>query len=97
MNTRIRYHKAVEGKMISRRNFLTSEGREVKVELDLNSRKYRVVDAASGSEVASGGDTVNVNVLKIQAKQHLTTLGVEFADESRVREVDDGHEILIGS
>lgn len=85
MNQRIRYHKSRSGILQSRRNFITSGGQEVIVELDLNVKKFRILDSVSGVEVASGGNTRNVSVLKIQAKRGLTVLGVEFAEESRNR------------
>lgn len=89
MNQRIRYHKAKNGVMTSRRNYTTSAGSTVVVELDLNNKKYRILDASSLSEVATGGNTKNVSVLKIQAKKELVDLGVTFAEETRDREVGD--------
>lgn len=85
MNQRIRYNKTRSGVLQSRRNFMTGQGQEVVVELDLNSKRYRILDSVSGAEVATGGNTRNVSVLKIQAKRGLTDLGVEFAGESRNR------------
>lgn len=82
-NQRIRYSKANQGVMRSRRNFITGQGKEVMVELNLNVKKYRILDSVSGEEVASGGNTRNVSVLKIQAKRGLTDLGVVFQDETR--------------
>lgn len=84
MNQRIRYSK-VGTVLTSRRNFVTSDGKEVKVELDLTAKKYRVLDSTTGVEVATGGNTRNVSVLKIQSKRALVALGVEFADEKRSR------------
>jgi hypothetical protein len=85
VNTRIRYNKPNNGVLRSRRHFTTLAGREVVVELDLNQKKYKVLDSMSGEEVLSGGDTVNPSVLKIQAKQGLMNLGVSFSDETRTR------------
>lgn len=90
MNQRIRYSKARTGILQSRRNFITGSGQEVMVELDLNSKRYRILDSVSGAEVSVGGNTRNVSVLKIQAKRGLTTLGVEFADETRTRKLPVG-------
>ncbi len=84
-NTRIRYHKAKNGILTSRRNFLTLDGKTVIVELDLNNKKYRILDAVTMEEVASGGNTRNQSVLKIQSKRALTELGVSFAEEVRDR------------
>lgn len=84
-NQRIRYNKSRPGVLLSRRNFTTGAGQEVNVELDLNIKKYRILDAATGAEVASGGNTRNSAVLKIQAKRGLTDLGVAFQDEKRDR------------
>lgn len=84
-NTRIRYQQTKPGVLQSRRRFVTAAGTEVLVELDLNQKKYRVLDASTGAEVAAGGNTRNVSVLKIQSKRGLTELGVSFTDETRVR------------
>lgn len=84
-NVRIRYQTVKPGVLQSRRRFVTAAGREVLVELDLNAKKYRVLDAATGEEVASGGNTRNSAVLKIQSKRGLSELGVSFADETRNR------------
>jgi hypothetical protein len=91
-NKRIRYNKVRNGVLLSRRNFVTGGGREVNVELDLANKKYRILDSASGEQVATGGNTRNTSVLKIQAKRGLTDLGVTFADEVRVR----GAEVAAG-
>lgn len=85
-NKRIRYAKTKQGILTSRRNFTTASGSEVIVELDLNNKKYRILDASSLTEVTSGGNTRNTSVLKIQAKKGLMTLGVAFADETRERD-----------
>lgn len=84
-NKRIRYAKVRTGVLLSRRHFLTSSGQEVSVELDLNNKKYRILDSVSSAEVASGGNTKNVSVLKIQAKRGLMGLGVSFTEETRQR------------
>lgn len=85
MNQRIRYNKVSADKLVSRRTFATAGGSEVVVELNLGQKRYRVLDAATSTEVSSGGNTRNVAVLKIQAKRGLKELGVQFADESRER------------
>lgn len=85
MNQRIRYSKSRSGVLQSRRNFVTKDGQEVVVELDLNSKRYRILDSSTGTEVTTGGNTRNISVLKIQAKKGLTGLGVQFAEESRNR------------
>lgn len=84
-NVRIRYTETKPGVLQSRRRFVTSSGQEVLVELDLNQKKYRVLDSVSGAEVASGGRTTNLAVLKIQSKAGLEALGVSFAAETRDR------------
>jgi len=84
-NQRIRYQKTAQGVLQSRRYFLTKAGQEVYVQLDLNGKKYRILDSSSGVEVTSGGNTRNISVLKIQAKKGLTGLGVEFMEEKRDR------------
>lgn len=90
MNQRIRYNKVSADKLISRRTFATASGSEVVVELNLGQKKYRVLDASTNNEIASGGNTRNVAVLKIQAKRGLTELGVQFAEETRDRSSGDG-------
>jgi len=84
-NQRIRYHKPVNGVLTSRRHFTTAAGREVKVQLNLNAKTYSILDSSTGEQVAMGGNTKNVAVLKIQAKRGLTELGVVFAEETRER------------
>ncbi len=84
-NKRIRYAKVRQGVLISRRHFTTNAGVEVLVELDLNNKKYRILDSVSSAEISTGGNTKNISVLKIQAKKGLTALGVTFAEESRNR------------
>ena len=93
-NTRIRYQTVKPGVLQSRRRFITSTGQEVLVELDVNQKKYRVLDASSGAVVASGGNTRNVSVLKIQSKRGLTELGVSFQDEKRER--GNGETSVVG-
>lgn len=88
MNQRIRYRTVKPGLLMSRRNFTTQTGQEVVVELNLETRQYRVLDSVSGDVVATGGNTRNKSVLKIQAKQGLTALGVSFAEETRTRQGD---------
>lgn len=87
-NQRVRYARTGAGILTSRRNFPTSAGTEVIVQLDLNAKKYRILDATSLTEIAVGGNTRNVSVLKIQAKKGLMGLGVQFTDETRVREIN---------
>ncbi len=85
MNTRIRYQETAPGVLTSRRLFTLDNGTEVKVELNLNEKKFRIIDAVTGFDIATGGNTKNISVLKIQSKKGLTALGVEFGDESRNR------------
>lgn len=85
VNTRIRYMEVQPGVLQSRRRFITSSGAEVLVELDLNAKKYRILDSVSGTEIATGGNTRNKSVLKIQSKRGLSALGVSFAEEKRDR------------
>lgn len=85
-NVRVRY-MANEDKTVltSRRLFTTSAGVQVKAELDLVNKKFRIVDATSGAVVAEGGDTINLAVLKISCKQALVGLGASFEEEARER------------
>jgi hypothetical protein len=96
-NTRIRYNKARNGVLQSRRMFMTRDGQEVKVELDLTAKRYRIVDSVTGMEVASGGNTKNQSVLKIQAKKGLMNLGVEFAEETRPRVILPAGNSTVGA
>lgn len=84
-NSRIRYNKVEDGITRSRRHFLTNEGKQVFVVLNLNEKKYQILDSVTGDVISSGGDTVNSAVLKIQTKQALTALGVVFSGENRNR------------
>lgn len=85
LNKRIRYVETVPGVLTSRRHFTTSSGQEVNVVLSVDSKTYRVIDSATGIEVASGGGTKNLSILKIKAKKNLEELGVVFDDEKRIR------------
>jgi len=92
-NVRIRYNKVENGVTISRRMFTTSEGAEVKAELNFNTMKYRILNSQTNEVVAESGDTVNKNVLKIQCKEGLLALGVNFGEENRNRtQGDSGRE-----
>lgn len=82
-NTRIRYNKTVEGVCQSKQAYTISTGKQVKVELNYNTFKFRILDASSNRELLTGGTTKNKAVLKIQAKRSLEALGVSFADEVR--------------
>ncbi len=88
-NTRIRYKANDDGTVLtSRRLFTIGDGRQVKAELDLVSKKYRIIDAVSGAVVAEGGDTINNAVLKINTKTALEQLGAVFSEEVREREAE---------
>lgn len=84
-NTRIRYDK----NGISRRTFdVTIDGESVstKVILDTVNLGYKIVDASDVERILlSGGNTKNLSVLKIQAKDGLKSLGYEFETETRNR------------
>jgi len=84
-NTRIRYTKAGVN-LVSRQAFQVNETTSVKVVLNSETMKYDIVDATDESNVlASGGNTKNLSVLKIQAKRNLKAMGLEFNTESRNR------------
>lgn len=87
-NVRIRYLETQPGKLLSRRIFTTGQNQEVKVELDILSKEYRILDVISNNEISKGGDTINLAVLKIKAKKALEDLGVIFSEEVRNREDD---------
>lgn len=86
MNQRIRY-QSVQGTSVlkSRRVFKTADGKDVSIELDTASLKFTVRDSITGEPVLNGGNTRNLSVLKIQAKNGLQSLGVQFAAEARNR------------
>ena len=87
VSQRIRYQKTRNGILTSRRNFTITSGQEVRVELDLNSKKYRILDSVTGEEIVpASGNTKNISVLKIQSKRALSALGVQFVEEKRDRE-----------
>lgn len=94
-NTRIRYLKTAQGVLQSRRYFMTGANQEVYVQLDLNAKTYRILESASGVEVASGSGTINISVLKIKAKRMLLELGVNFSDEKRNREKNSETTTLV--
>lgn len=96
-NTRIRYQKTASGVLQSRRYFVTKTGQEVYVQLDLNVKKYRILDSTSGVEVATGGNTRNISVLKIQSKKGLVALGVSFAEETRNRDHSASTEAAVSA
>lgn len=83
MNQRIRYDKVSDSTLASRRVFTTAGGTQVRVELDATNKRFAIKDANNGTELLTGGETVNLAVLKIQAKDALKTLGVQFAAEDR--------------
>lgn len=85
-NQRIRYGKSNQGVYTSRRVYQTAGGQTVSVELNETTKTYRIVDASTGETVTSGGGTKNFAVLKIKAKDALTSLGVSFSEESRNRD-----------
>ncbi len=92
-NKRIRYVKSGNGVLTSLRNFVSGDGQTLKVELDTTAKKYRILDATTLQELASGGNTRNISVLKIQAKKGLLSLGVQFSDEVRKRDDSDSINI----
>lgn len=92
MATRIRYN--TEGTtLVSRRFFTigiqpTVDGRlesTIKIVLDTVNMKFSFIDVSTGETVFSGGNTKNLAVLKIQAKDGLRELGFEFDSETRVK------------
>lgn len=86
MNVRIRYNTdTTSGLLISRRNYVTSDGTEVKAELDSTSKRFRILETTTGRELLAGGKTKNLAVLKIQVKDALASMGVQFGSEERER------------
>lgn len=83
-NTRIRYIN--EGNLlISRRVFEINGGKSVQAVLDLENKKFKILDAVSGEVVSEGGNTKNKSVLKLQTKRALVALGAVFDEEARNR------------
>ncbi len=83
-NTRIRYSKN-GATLISRRIFATLDGKAYRIFLDTESMKYSINDVNGIAEGVDGGKTKNLAVLKIQAKEALMSLGVNFESENRNR------------
>lgn len=83
MNCRIRYDRVNDNLLVSRRIFTTANGTQVKAELDTAAKRFSIKNASTGEEIASGGNTKNLSVAKVQTKQALKELGVQFADEDR--------------
>lgn len=84
MGQRIRYGKQDNGTLKSRRNFSLPDGRQVYVILSPATMAYEALDAASLQSVLQrSGETRNLAVLKIKAKEGLESLGVVFTDEAR--------------
>lgn len=89
-STRIRYNKRPDGLWQSAQTYAITNKEEtlatdVFVQLDNMNHKFYIVDATDFKVYAEGGTTKNDNVLKIQAKKALKSLGAEFAAESRNR------------
>lgn len=87
-NTRIRYEKVDDNTLTSRRVFELpiNNGTESIVILDTLNMKFSITDI-DGKVLASGGNTKNLAVLKIQAKNGLRELGYEFGSETRIKAV----------
>lgn len=88
-NKRIRYAKQEDGILKSRRVYTLADGNQVAVILNPISMSIGLTNAVeSGPQYPSKeGNTVNLAVLKIKAKEHLESLGVVFSDDVRVRKV----------
>jgi hypothetical protein len=96
MSQRIRYQTVAPGILKSRRLFMTADGQEVAVQLDLTTKQYQILDSVTGGVVAEGGNTRNKSVLKIQAKRGLTELGVTFSEEKRERGTTETVSEVVG-
>jgi hypothetical protein len=80
-NTRIRYLNTNPLKSV---RVFTVGDKALRVSLTDNL-KYVITDENTGTVVAEGGKTKNLAVLKIQAKNALKSLGVDFGEEKRDR------------
>lgn len=85
-NMRIRYDEQADGKLRSKRTITTTQNGAVFVELDLSNKKFVILDSMTLAPIFHGGNTSNISVLKIQAKEALETLGAEFVSERRNRQ-----------
>lgn len=85
MSTRIRYEKRINSDLlVSVRTFMNPlTNKAYRVILDVTNKRYRVLDAKDHSVVLEAGKTKSLQVLKIQAKQALRNLGVDFKKELR--------------
>ena len=84
MTTRIRYKK--NDSMLTSKPMLAGNDMVV-VNLMPVDNKYVIVTLEDGRILASG-EGKSANILKIRAKQALRDLGVQFADDVRVRDAE---------
>lgn len=85
--TRIRYVKMNEDGLLKSMRLFSNGVQTVYVELNTKAMSYAVKDAETHELVSAGGKTVNLNVLKTQAKKALEDLRIIFSDESRKKNV----------
>ena len=93
MTTRIRY-KTEGTKLISKSIFNTNDT-GVRVVLDTETLKFTIVDVLTNEVLLTGGNTTNLAVLKIQVKNVLKDLGVEFNTETR--KTVSGSKVILSS
>jgi hypothetical protein len=84
MSTRIRYSTSELGKALKKSNQVFRAGKKgFYVVLNEDSMHYMIFDAETKEPIASGGNTTNKTVLRLQAKKALEQLGVKFSGENR--------------
>jgi hypothetical protein len=83
---RIRYKKNNKGLYESVRTFISNQGHQYKVYLDLENMNYKIKNLKRQEFIKGKSEKItNKNVLKRTAKKHLKQLGVEF-DELEIRD-----------
>lgn len=87
MNTRIRYVASsldTDAFLTSTQNFQSSSGIFYTVHLNLMDMTYEVKEVGNGT-TAARGRAVNLALLKSKAKKDITSLGVVFSSEKRIK------------
>jgi hypothetical protein len=88
MSIRIRYSKSQDKRVLNSKNVYhhPSNGARYRVQIDLNSLTWTILDDASNIRVTAGAGK-HPHKLKIAAKEALMDLGIPLTPESRDRKV----------
>lgn len=83
MSLRIRYIPSDNGLLKTKRTLVhPTNGAQYIVELDKAALSWKVLDATTKAEAASG-KAISLNQVKINARKHLETLGIVLDRETR--------------